>query len=110
VQQKGGRFMEEKRRIFTPDQKVRILKEHLLEHKPVSDVCDRHGINPVVFYRWQKQFFENGYLAFQNGKDTHSVRLEKKVSRLEQKLVQKNEVLSELMEAHVALKKSLGES
>jgi len=100
--------MEAQRRHFTAEQKVKVLREHLLEHKPVSDVCDRHGINPVVFYRWQKQFFENGHVAFQNGKDKDSVRLEKRISRLEQKLVQKNEVLSELMEEHVVLKKSLG--
>lgn len=102
--------MGSQRRKFTPDQKVKILREHLLEHNPVSDVCDRHGINPVVFYRWQKQFFEKGHLAFQNGRDKHSAQLEKKISRLEQKLTQKNEVLSELMEEHVVLKKSLGES
>jgi hypothetical protein len=36
--------------------------------------------------------------------------LERKVSALEEKLARKNEVLSELMEEHVALKKSLGES
>jgi hypothetical protein len=35
--------------------------------------------------------------------------LEEKIVRLEKKLSQKNEVLSELMEEHVALKKSLGE-
>jgi transposase-like protein len=102
--------MEEPRRNYTPEQKVRILKEHLVDHKAVSDVCDHHGINPVVFYRWQKQFFENGHLALENGKDRHSVQMEKKISRLEQKLIQKNEVLSELMEEHVVLKKSLGES
>jgi transposase len=76
----------------------------------VSDVCDRHGVNPTVFYRWQKQFFELGHLAFENGIDKHSAKLKKTVSRLEQKLVQKNEVLSELMEEHVVLKKSLGEN
>ena len=102
--------METKRRHFTSEQKVRILREHLLDHTPVSDVCDRHGVNPTVFYRWQKQFFELGHLAFENGKDKHSAKLKKTVSRLEQKLVQKNEVLSELMEEHVVLKKSLGES
>lgn len=102
--------METKRRHFTSEQKVKILREHLLDHKPVSDICDRHGVNPVLFYRWQKQFFEMGHIAFENGRDKHSAKLAKKVSRLEQKLVQKNEVLSELMEEHVVLKKSLGES
>ena len=39
-----------------------------------------------------------------------STALERKVSALEEKLARKNDVLAELMEEHVALKKSLGES
>ena len=98
-----------KRRQFTPEQKVKILKEHLLDHKPVSDICDRNEINPVIFYLWQKQFFEQGFLAFQRQNDKQKANLDKKITKLEKKLAQKNEVLSELMEEHVALKKSLGE-
>jgi transposase len=66
-------------------------------------------MHPSVFYRWQKAFFEQGHLASQstNGKNS---KLERKIEKLERKLVNKNEVLSELMEKHVALKKSLGES
>ena len=62
-----------------------------------------------IFIAGRNSFFENGVLAFQHQGGTKSSGLEKKVERLEQKLVQKNEVLSELMEEHVALKKSLGE-
>ena len=98
-----------KRRQFTPEQKVQILKEHSLDHKPVSDICDRHQINPVIFYRWQKKFFEQGFLAFQKENDKQKADLDKKITKLEKKLAQKNEVLSELMEEHVALKKILGE-
>ena len=35
--------------------------------------------------------------------------LKKKIEKLESKVATKNEVLGELMEAHIALKKSLGE-
>lgn len=53
------------RRRFTAQQKVAILKEHLVEKLAVSEVCDRHGLNPTAFYRWQKEFFENGAPAFE---------------------------------------------
>ena len=56
-----------------------------------------------------REFFENGTLAFQQRNDKTAIKLEKKIKKLEQKLVTKNEVLSELMEEHIALKKSLGE-
>ena len=61
-----------------------------------------------MFYRWQKAFFEKGHMAFENS-DGKTSKADKKIAKLEQKLVNKNEVLSELMEEHVALKKSLGE-
>ena len=75
----------------------------------MSDLCDKYNVRPNVFYRWQKQFFENGLSAFQRSNGPKSNGLEKKMAVLEQKLTQKNEVLAELMAEHVALKKSLGE-
>ena len=48
------------RKRFTAQEKVAILRLHLLEHVAISDLCDRHGIHPTMFYRWQKEFFENG--------------------------------------------------
>lgn len=47
------------RRKFTPQEKVAILRQHLLEGKPVSDDRDSHGLKPNRFCRWQKEFFEN---------------------------------------------------
>jgi transposase-like protein len=93
---------------FSPEQKIVCLKRHLLEHVPVSEVCDQAGIHPTVFYRWQKQLFERGAATFQNprlktDKDTHRIQV------LERKIQAKNEVLAELMEVHVALRKELGE-
>jgi transposase-like protein len=102
-------FMKRSRRHFSGEEKVRILKRHLLDRVPVSDLCDELGLQVTVFYRWQKQFFENGAAAFERqGKREHS-KWEKKVSRLEGKLSHKDEVIAEIMEDYVKLKKELGE-
>jgi transposase len=101
--------MSKKRKNYTSREKVEILKQHLLEQVPVSDLCDKYDLHPTVFYRWQKEFFEKSASVFDHPRDTPSVRLERRVAELEGKLARKNEVLSELMEEHVALKKSLGE-
>jgi len=105
--------MKNKRKRFTAQEKVKILRLHLIEKQTVSDICDRHGLNPNVFYSWQKQFFEQGAAAFEragNGrKDSPDKKLEKKVSHLQTKLAHKDEVIAEIMASHVALKKSLGE-
>ena len=47
--------MEKTRRSFAPEQKVNILREHLVEHVAVSDVCDKHQIQPTLFYQWQSR-------------------------------------------------------
>lgn len=103
--------MKTERRNFTAMEKVGILREHLLEKMAVSEVCEKHRLQPTVFYRWQKQFFENGEKAFENGvvvkPKTEIWR--QQVTKLEDRLTRKHEVLSELMEEHLRLKKELGE-
>jgi len=100
------------RRRFTAQQKVAILKEHLVEKAPVSQVCDNHGINPTAFYRWQKEFFENGAAAFEGRTpkaDGRARQLQERVEKLTAKLARKDQVIAEVMEEAMRLKKSLGE-
>lgn len=104
--------MKRERRFFSPEEKVAILRRHLLDKKLVSDLCDELAILPTQFYQWQKQFFENGAAAFKNS-DLAIQRAEQAKDReldaMRAKIVVKNEVLAELMEEHVQLKKELGE-
>ena len=109
--------MRKERKNWTGAEKMAILREHLIEGVPISAVCDKHGLQPTVFYAWQKRLFEGGAAVFENGRggpnggpgkrqrDAQARRIE----ALEAKLQVKNEVVAELMADHVALKKSLGE-
>ena len=99
------------RRHFAGTEKVAILKRHLVDKVPVSDLCDELHIYPNQLYAWLKEFFENGHAAFDNGRKSKAVDdgKDRKIEHLEAKLVRKNEVLAELMEEHTALKKNLGE-
>jgi transposase-like protein len=101
--------MKKKRNNYTAEEKVIILKRHMVDKIPVSDICDQYKLHPTVFYRWQKEFFENGAAAFDKPKSLQEKKKEKRIQALEKKLQTKNEVLSELMEEHVKLKKNLGE-
>src|SRR5579872_4147467 len=104
--------MSQQRRHFTPEQKVAILREHLLDKVPVSDLCEKHGLAVNLFYNWQKQFFENGqaaFTAFDKRRKSDTDAKDQQIANLEAKLLRKHEVLSELMEEHVQLKKELGE-
>ena len=98
------------RKNYTSEEKVRILRRHLLDKVPVSTLCDEYHLQPTVFYRWQKQFFEGGAAAFRpENKRRQQSAQDRRITQLEDKLKRKNEVLSELMEEHVQLKKELGE-
>ena len=101
----------EKRRHFTGTEKVAILKRHLVDKVPVSDLCDEYDLYPNQFYGWLKEFFENGHVAFDNGRKSRAAENAKdqKIEKLEAKLQRKDAVLAELMEEHVQLKKELGE-
>jgi transposase-like protein len=86
-----------------------ILRRHLVEGVPISDLCDELGLQPTVFYRWQKEFFENGAAAFQQRGRTKHQPEQERIAYLEKKVQTKDEVLAELMAEHVALKKRVGE-
>ena len=101
--------MTQTRKHHTAQDKVAILRLHLLEKKPISDLCDQFGIHPTLFYRWQKEFFENGAAAFQQKVRSNQPAEQERIAYLEKKIQPKDEVLAELMAEHVALKKSVGD-
>src|SRR5260370_13074751 len=103
--------MNKERRHFLGAEKVAILKRHLVDKVPISDLCDELGLYPNQVYGWLKEFFENGHLAFDNGRKSKAVEdaKDRKIDQLEAKLTRKNEGMAELMEAHTELKTSLGE-
>lgn len=67
------------------------------------------GLQPTVFYRWQKQFFENGAAAFEQRPPTNHSADQGRIAYLQKKIQTKDEVLAELMAEHVALTKDIGE-
>lgn len=101
------------RRHFTPQEKVNLIREHLLEGIPISTLCEKHKIIPSQFYLWQKTFFENGTAAFESERSrprSEMGKIEAKAEKLEAKLKRKDEVIAQIMGEYCQLKKELGES
>jgi transposase len=100
------------RRHFTTEQKVAILKRHMVDKVPVSDLCNELGLQPSVFYQWQRQALENLAGAFATQADDGPNKREKelvaKTKELEAKLAKKDNVIAEVAAELVATKKSLG--
>jgi transposase len=101
--------MRKPRTNYTPPEKVAILRRHLIDRVPVSDLCDEYRLSPTVFYAWQKLFFENGAAAFARKSGSGEQSNLRTIAALREKLQRKNEVVAELMEEHIQLKKELGD-
>jgi len=101
--------MKKQRKHSTPEEKVAVLRRHLLEKEPISKLCDELGLQPTVFYRWQKELFENGAAAFEPKRPSNDSADQERIAYLEKKIQTKDEVLAELMAEHVALRRTLGE-
>ena len=102
------------RRQFTSEDKARAVKRHVVGGEAVSAVCEDLGIAPNQFYRWQKELFDHAAAAFEvkgRGKksDAKTRKLEQANEKLRAKLSHKDNVIAEITEDYVRLKKSLGE-
>ena len=99
------------RRHFSGEQKAEVVRRHLADKTPVSDLADELGVQPTLIHGWVKQVLDQAARAFDRPAASHRAddAKQRRISQLEEKLTTKNEVLAELMEAQVQLKKELGE-
>jgi transposase-like protein len=103
--------MSKTRRHFTAEQKAEIVRRHVAGKEAVSDLADEFGLQPSLIHGWVNQVLAQAERAFDrpSGKRRLDEAKERKIAYLETKLTNKNEVIAELMQEHVQLKKELGD-
>jgi putative transposase len=95
-----------KRKRYTAEEKVKILREVLEDGKPVSQAAEQYGIHPNNVMKWRKQLIEQGVQIFQIKRTDISGKAEERnVAALEDRIKQKDEIIAELAEELLALKK-----
>jgi transposase-like protein len=102
------------RKQYSPDQKMAILKRHLINHENVSDICDDIGLHPNQFYKWQAELFSNGSAVFDRKKSVprgnrELKHLEEKNSHMEKLVDKKDKIIAEITEDYVRLKKKISD-
>ena len=100
--------MSQKRRRYSAQEKMKALRKHFVEGVPVSDICEEMGIQPSLFYDWQRVLFASAEQVFNRKPEEGLTRHLQEVTELKSKLRQKDEVLAEVMAEYVALKKNNG--
>jgi transposase-like protein len=104
--------MSRNRRRFTAEVKAQIVRRHLAGKEPVSKLAEEFGVQPSQIHGWVNVVLTQAEQAFERSAGhgrSEQAALTDKVEQLRAKLVQKNEVIAELMEANVLAKKELGE-
>jgi transposase len=95
------------RQRYTSEKKVSILREHFEKNIPVADICEKYRIHPNQIYKWKKALFEGAVETFSLKKNPRKER--DRLDKLEVRLKDRNEVIAELLEENLKLKKEHGE-
>lgn len=107
--------MSRHRRRFTAEVKAQIVRRHLAGKERVSRLAEEFDVQPSQIHGWVNLVLTQAERAFErsaaNGRGEQAAvkAQDQRIEFLQAKLVQKNEVIAELMEANVQAKKELGE-
>jgi len=95
-----------KRKRYTAEEKIKILREVIEDGKSISQTAEKYGVHPNNVISWRKQLMEGGVQTFQIKRaDISNKAEERKVAALENKIKQKDEIIAEFAEELLALKK-----
>jgi transposase-like protein len=96
-----------KRKRYTAEEKMKILREVLEDGKTISQVAENYSLHPNNLFNWRKQLFEGGLQAFQIKRTDISSRAEDRlIKKLEEKIKHKDEIIAELAGELLELKKN----
>lgn len=96
----------DKRTHYTAELKVKIMREHLENQVSMSDLCEKHGIHPNLFYKWKKELFEGAVETYSRKHKKGAKHEESKAKALEEKMKRKDYLIAELLEENIQLKKN----
>ena len=107
--------MPREKRIFSAEERAIILRRHLADKVPVSDLCDEYKIQPSLFYTWQRQAMENLSAALEDrrtrrAESNATAAQQRTIDKLQAQIQKKDSIIAFVSEEHLALKKKLGES
>ena len=102
--------MRKPRKNYTPPEKVAILRRHLIDRVPVSDLCDEYQLSAHPLLRLAEDVLRERRRRLRaQERGAREPITSATIAALHDKLQRKNEVVAELMEEHVQLKKEHGE-
>lgn len=100
--------MAKQRRQFTVDEKLAILEEARAPNATVAEVLRRHQLDAPTFYRWEKEAKRAAREALTGKPRTgRPDAKDHEIARLKAELERKRQIIAEVVEENLALKKGL---
>lgn len=99
-----------KKKLYSSEEKAMIIREHLENKVPVSELSEKYEIHPNLLYKWQMQLFEQApqSLSRKTAKEQRASTKElKRISELEALLQRREKLITELVQENIDLKKNL---
>ena len=93
------------RRLFSSEEKIKIVLEGLRGEEPVAALCRKYGIHENNYYNWSKEFLEAGRKRLSG--DTERNASAPEVKELKEENAELKDLVAELSIQVKVLKKSL---
>jgi transposase len=95
-----------KKKIKTAQEKVLVLRELLENQTPISQLAEKYNIHPNDIYNWKKKLFEGAEDIFSTKITRNNNKTEEREKKLQEKLKLRDEVIAELVQENMLLKKT----
>jgi transposase len=95
--------MPRKKNNFSAQGKVKMVFEGLTYPDGIAAYCRSQGIRDTLFYKWKNQLLTNANALFLPKKKETSLDI-----KLQNDLIRKDSIISELVEENIFLKKKHG--
>ena len=106
---KGRHLMGRTRRKLSSEGKLKMVMAVIQDGKAVSDVAQENNVHPNMILNWKKEFLENAAMIFDRHRpDITEKAQRRKIEELETKLKKKDEVIAEIAEENMMIKKTFG--
>jgi transposase len=92
-----------RRKKWTPEEKLRIVLTGMQPGVEVAELCRREGLNPTMYYLWQKQLLGSAAEVFGSKAGRPSHEEERKAAEVRRL----KDVIAEITAENLELKKGL---
>ena len=98
--------------MFDATKKADTVRRHFRDKVPVSELAAELDVQPTLIHQWINQVLTQAERAFESSGKSTAAKVaateQRRLQHLEAKIQQKNEVIAELMEESLKLKKASG--